>query len=203
MFYVIQQPTTYNYPFFSPKWFGDLDEEKRASSTMSKCKWVVRGVSTAPIRMHYSTLPKIVVVYKLFHLSNSFYLIFFLVLLLLHFFFSEVFHSFLHPPKHLFFYMLYSFSFPGPSLLCWGFARISRCITVVIACRDCLQLSERTSVSVQHWLSLSLSFSWLYFVEFFFFFLAYSSSSLLVDFLLFCSSRENGGGGGLMAQLIC
>ena len=101
MFYVIQQPTTYNYPFFSPKWFGDLDEEKRASSTMSKCKWVVRGVSTAPIRMHYSTLPKIVVVYKLFHLSNSFYLIFFLVLLLLHFFFSEVFHSFLHPPKHL------------------------------------------------------------------------------------------------------
>ena len=160
-----------------------------------------RERSSASIRMNYSTLPKIVVVYKLFHLSNSVYLIFFL---LLQFFLLRCFSLLVPPsPETPFFYM-YSFSFPGPSLLCWGFARISRCITVVIACRDCLQLSERTSVSVQHWLSLSLSFSWLYFVEFFFFyFLAYSSSSLLVDFLLFCSSRENGGGGGLMAQLIC
>ena len=104
-------------------------------------------------------------IYLTLSISFSFLFFFFFT-----FFFLRCFTRSSIPRNTLFFYMLYSYSFPGPSLLCWGFARISRCITVVIACRDCLQLSERTSVSVQHWLSLSLSFSWLYFVEFFFFF---------------------------------
>jgi hypothetical protein len=63
------------------------------------------------------------------------------------------------------------------------FARISRCITVVIACRDCLQLSERMSVRLCTTLVVSLALSWLYFV----FFFAHSSSSPRI----FCGLRSS------------
>jgi hypothetical protein len=66
------------------------------------------------------------------------------------------------------------------------FARISRCITVVIACRDCLQLSERMSVRLCTTLVVSL---WLYrdCISCVFFFFAHSSSSPRI----FCGLRSS------------
>lgn len=108
-----------------------------------------RERSSAPIRMHYSTLPKIVVVYKLFHLSLlplSIWFLFLFIFLRFIFFFSLSLS--LYPPETS------PFSTLSHSTLC--FARISRCITVVIACRDCLQLSERMSVCLCTIFSVSL-----------------------------------------------
>jgi hypothetical protein len=124
---------------------------------MSKCKWVVRGVSARahPFGCIIQRFRKLLLyiscsIYLTLSISFSFFFF--------NFFFLRCFSLLVPPsPETPFFYM-YSFSFPGPSLLCWGFARISRCITVVIACRDCLQLSERMSVCLCTTLAVSLSF---------------------------------------------
>ena len=69
--------------FFFPKmiWWLGRRKTRVVDDVKMQMSRAWRERSSAPIRMHYSTLPKIVVVHKLFHLSNSFYLIFFLLLL--------------------------------------------------------------------------------------------------------------------------
>ena len=115
-----------------------------------------RERSSAPIRMHYSTLPKIVVVYKLFHLSNSFYLIFFL---LLQFFFSEVFLSARStiPRNTLFLYVFFLISRPFTPLLrlCSNFTlhHSSDCLSrlsAAVGANVCLSLYNIGCLSLFH-----------------------------------------------------
>jgi len=132
---------------------------------MSKCKWVVRGVSARahPFGCIIQRFRKL-----LQRISCSIYLSLHLIFFSFFFFFFSMRCFSLSIPRNTLFF-LPSFSHSGP--LC--FARISRCITVVIACRDCLQLSERMSVRLCTTLAVSLSLSRDCISYFFIFFLLF------------------------------